>query len=233
MKNQITFTAVFCLLAPLIIAQTAAAPTVPVAQEPHHHASVENEYVRVFKLELAPKEATLMHRHDADYIGLMLGDATFTNDRQGSKPAVVQWKNGEVRFTKGGFSHSIRNEKESALRNVTVELLRAGDGDEIKPAENAATPLTPKYTVAGLARKGFSTFDTTLPAGATVEVPASTGPALVVAVTDADLRAEAQGQEHAVSLKSGDALWVTDVPSHSLTNNGSQPARWVVIQFKN
>src|SRR6266496_586448 len=41
---------------------------VEITAEPHHRLALENQYVRVFKVDVPPHESTLMHRHRHDYI---------------------------------------------------------------------------------------------------------------------------------------------------------------------
>src|SRR5580704_7524773 len=53
------------LLVPFLLAQTAT--EVEITAEPSHHLALDNEYVRVFKVEVAPHSSTLMHRHRHDY----------------------------------------------------------------------------------------------------------------------------------------------------------------------
>ena len=46
---------------------------IEITAEPSHHLAFENQYVRVFKVEVAPHATTLMHRHRYDYIFVVLG----------------------------------------------------------------------------------------------------------------------------------------------------------------
>jgi hypothetical protein len=234
MKREIMLLAAVCLSGPAMMAQTPATSGVPVAEEPHHHKVLENDYVRVYKLELAPQEATLMHQHGIDYFALMLSDTILTNERVGAKPARVNWKGGEIRFSKGGFSHIVRNEAASPLRNITIELLRPGDSDEIGTAEAAAKPGAVQFSVAGVVRKGAATFDNTVPPGAAMQKQAYNGPRLMLAVTDLDLRDEVEGRPPTeIHQQSGDVVWVPGGSGHTISNIGKQPARWVSVEFKN
>lgn len=63
----------------LAAAQQSTPSEVPVEKEPHHHLVFENEYVRVFKVEVPPHESTLVHRHSRDYVVVTIGDADVTN----------------------------------------------------------------------------------------------------------------------------------------------------------
>jgi hypothetical protein len=95
---------------------------VPVDQEPSHKLVFENEYVRVFSVEVAPHSETKYHRHDRDSVGVMLGDSEVESVRIGEAPVTLQRKDGETSFTKGGFAHKAVNKSDKPFRNVTVEL---------------------------------------------------------------------------------------------------------------
>ena len=56
----------FLLLIPLLLAQTTS--EVEITAEPSHHLALENEYIRIFKVEVALRSATLMHVHHHDYV---------------------------------------------------------------------------------------------------------------------------------------------------------------------
>ena len=65
MKRRLILPAL-ALAAITLTAQNAS--ELELTAEPHHHLALENEYVRVFKVEVAPHDATLMHTHHHDYI---------------------------------------------------------------------------------------------------------------------------------------------------------------------
>lgn len=113
------------LLALMLCAAALAQPTppiVPVDKEPHHHLVFENEYVRVFSVELPPHSETLYHQHDRDYLFVTLGDSSVENHRIGAEPAKLELKDGETRFTKGGFAHKAVNLSDKPFKNWTIEI---------------------------------------------------------------------------------------------------------------
>ncbi len=70
-------------LAPLpIVAQSSAqAPAIPTMDhEPHHHhLTLQNDYVKVFNVEVAPGDSIILHSHDADtIIAIAIGDQLVT-----------------------------------------------------------------------------------------------------------------------------------------------------------
>jgi quercetin dioxygenase-like cupin family protein len=102
--------------------QKSAPAVVPITKEPAHHLVLENDYVRVFKVEVAPHSETKFHQHDLDYVFVTLGDSDVESVRVGETPVRLQLKDGETRFTKGGFAHKAVNNSDKPFVNVTVEL---------------------------------------------------------------------------------------------------------------
>src|SRR5260370_30282618 len=91
----------FFLLIPFLAAQTTT--EVEITSEPSHHLALENEYVRVFKVEVAPRASTLTHRHRHDYVFVTLRGAHISNEVQGKPPLDVKFTDGDTRFTAGGL----------------------------------------------------------------------------------------------------------------------------------
>lgn len=121
---------VVSLLLGFATAQPQPPAEVPIDQEPHHHLVLENEYVRVFKVEVAPHEATLVHRHTRDYVVVTIGDAEVTNAVVGKEPKKWNFKDGDVTFLEASgeksFAHKAVNEAGTPFVNYTVELKFAG-----------------------------------------------------------------------------------------------------------
>jgi quercetin dioxygenase-like cupin family protein len=230
----------FLLLTSLVAAQTAAPAVVPVAEEPAHHLAFENEYVRVFKVEVAPHAATLMHRHDRDYAFVTLGESEVISERQGEKPVTLKLKDGETRFTKGGFAHIARNLSDKPFRNVTIEILRApgsficGTGQGVCAGGAGCVSHAGCWQWSGIVESDkYLVRRVTIDPGGTVELHEHTGPHLVVAVSDLHLRNNVEGQQPAeLTLAGGDIKWVPNRFKHSVTNIGKEPARLVSVEFK-
>src|SRR5205814_7728403 len=119
-------TRVGCLAVPLIafILFGQSVAEVEITAEPHHRLALENQYVRVFKVDVPPHESTLMHRHRHDYILVTLGASEVSNEVEGKPAATLKLEEGETRFTPGNFAHMARNLASTAFCNVTMECLR-------------------------------------------------------------------------------------------------------------
>jgi quercetin dioxygenase-like cupin family protein len=108
---------------------TRAQEPVPLARgnapgEPHHHLKIENEYVRVYYVQVPPHENTQLHQHDHDYIYVSLGPSDVVNAIVNKPEIRLQLKDGETHFTRGGFAHVARNLADTPFRNITIELLK-------------------------------------------------------------------------------------------------------------
>lgn len=222
-----TRTAIFLpLLISLAVAQTSE---VPITAEPSHHQVLENEYARVFKVEVPPHAQTLIHRHDRDYIFVALGDAKIVNTVTGKEPVQVEMRDGEARFLMGSFSHSARNLSDQPFRNVTVELLK---DNTHAPATDFAAPPSPAQKVLFI-QDGVRVSEIRLVPGAALPHHEHKFPHLVVAVSDIDLASQADGRPpRGVHQKSGDVVWVPAGLAHTLTNTGATEAHFVTLEFQ-
>jgi quercetin dioxygenase-like cupin family protein len=222
------------LLATLLRAQTT--PEVEITNEAQHHLVLENEYVRVFKVEVAPHEATLMHRHHHDYVFVTLGASEIANEVEG-KPAVqLKLQDGDTGFVPGEFAHVARNLAATPFRNLTIELLQD---------EKARKTPSPKWDEErGLhifnggtqdilfVKDGVRVSEVQLQPGGMIPSHHHNGPHLLVAVTDLDVRSDVEGMGPMPGhFKSGDAKWLPGGYTHALTNVGKQTAKFVTLEF--
>ena len=219
---------VFCALALTLFAQSLK--EVEITAEPHHHPTLENSYVRVFKVEVGPHDSTLMHWHRHDYLFVTIGASELENDVAGKAPVTLKLQDGEVRFTPGNFAHIARNLALTPLRNVTIELK---NNSAAKWNEDRGLAVLQKGTQHVLfVKDGARVSDIELQPAGVLPKHTHSGPHLVIAVTDLDLRnAPAGKRAENVQLKAGDVAWVPKGVTHSLTNVGPDKARWIGVEF--
>ena len=211
----------------------ATAEEAEITAEPSHHIALANEYVRAFKVSVAPHTATLMHRHRHDYVFVTLGDAMLSNEVEGKEPVQAKLSDGDTRFTGGNFAHIARNLADTPFRNVTIELLQ----DEKRRAEPSHwTKDSGEETSGGMHGKilfvkdGVRVSQIELSAKSAMPKNGHDGPLLLVAVTDLELGPNADGKgSPGKALKPGD-LWWSDGPS-TVVNAGTGPARFVILEF--
>src|SRR5579859_2508373 len=176
------------LLATAALAQQQQ--TVEITAEPSHHQVLENEYVRVFNVTVAPKASTLIHRHNYDYLFVTLGDSDVVSIRPGEKPVALQLKDAEVRFTPGHFAHAAINNADRPFHNITIELL--------KPSTNVKECMVncnQHAVIGGDTPWGWQLYLSdqwdawliTLPPATRIKKEAGSSPVFFVAVSDLDL----------------------------------------------
>lgn len=222
------------LLLPLLAVQ-ASTPEVEITSEPSHHLALENQFVRVFKVEVAPHAATLTHRHRHDYLFVTLGDSRVSNEVEGKPLVELTLADGETRFTAGNFAHIARNLADSPFRNVTIEILQ---DEKLRGAVSIWKEEGGEKTFAGGRKKilfvkdGVRVSEVNLDAGAMVPSHHHDGPHLLVAVSDLDLRDDAAGKAPVpLKFKAGDIDWLPGGYTHTLTNAGNRAARFVTVEF--
>ena len=228
----------FLLLAPLLLLSLLSAQTAPeveIASEPSHHLAIENEYVRVFKVEVPPHAATLLHRHRHDYVFVTIGDADISNEVEGKPPVEITFADGDTRFVEGNFAHVARNLSDKPFRNVTIELLQDEKLRQTRsrwPMEGGDKTFPGGHSKVLFVRDAVRVSEVELDPGATVPSHHHEGPHLLVAVSDLDLRSDVEGQGPMPGkFKAGDVKWLPGGYTHTLTNTGARAARFVTVEF--
>src|SRR6266566_8660550 len=116
------------LLLPLPLA--AQAPSIiTIAEEPHHHLALHNDYVNVFNAEAAAGDSLLLHRHVHDAVAIAIGDQTVTVGIPGKPDVQAKNADGQVRMQVSGYVHSTRNDGHSAYHTIAIELLQLQTGE--------------------------------------------------------------------------------------------------------
>lgn len=221
------------LLVAFLWAQSA--PEVEITNEALHHLALENQQVRVFLVEIPPRQATLMHWHRHDYVFVTLGDSDVSNDVKGKPPVEVKLKDGETRFSPGPFAHIVRNLAGTPFRNVTIELLQDEKFRTSPPKwdeERGLHVLNGGTQEILFAKDNARVSEVELQPGGVIPSHHHNGPHLLVAVTDLDLRSDVEGQGPMPGhFKSGDVKWLSGGYTHTLTNVGKEPAKFVTVEF--
>lgn len=220
---------------------SAQAPTreVEITAEPFHHLAFENQYVRVFQVEVPPKRSTLLHRHRHDYAFVTLGASEVRNEVESKPPVALKLADGEARRVDGNFAHVATNLASTPFRNLTIEILPAGKRRayarrNLKPEWERGLEVLDRGTVHTLfVKDGLRATDVELPVGGELPRHTHTGPHLVVAITDLEVRNQANGKPAlTVRKKAGEFEWLPAAVTHTVTNTGKAGIRLVSIEFK-
>jgi len=227
------------LLICLTLLAAQAVPEVEITAEPHHHLTLENKSVRVFSVDLPPHSDTLMHWHRHDYIYVTLGAAEVVNAVKDKPSVTIKLQDGETRFSPATFAHIARNLSDLPFRNVTIEILEdeslrhSTSPWDAKQNEDRALNILQGGTQQILfVKDAIRVSEFELEPGGVVPMHHHTGPHLLVAVSDLEIRSDVQGQGPMPGhFKSGDSKWLPGNYSHTITNTGTKPAKFVTLEF--
>jgi quercetin dioxygenase-like cupin family protein len=233
MKRYLIFPAL--LLAAIALAAQSTSE-VDITAEPHHHLLLENHQVRVWLAEVAPHDATLMHRHTHDYVFVSLGETNVQNEVEGKPPVILKMQDGEARFSKGGFAHIASDLASTPFRAIAVELLQDEAAHKTPPPawdeDRALHVFTGGTQHIMFVQDGVRVSEIELQPGATVPSHHHSGPHLLVAVSDLEVRSDVDGQGPMPGhFKSGDVKWLPGGYTHTLTNTGKQEAKFITLEF--
>lgn len=229
--------ALVVLLFSAIILSAQTVSEVEITSEPSHHPILENQHVRVFKVEVAPHAATLLHRHRHDYLYVTLGASSLENDVEGKPPVTIKLLDGQTGFLAGGYAHFARNLSDQPFRSVIVEFLQDEAARKTPPPkwdeERGLHILNGGTQDILFVKDGVRVTDLQLQPGGVVPKHHHAGPHLVVAVTDFELRSDVEGKGSSViQVKAGEVKWVQGGFTHTVTNIGKQNARLITLEFR-
>ncbi len=181
-----------------------------------------------------------MHSHRHDYIYVTLGTTEVVNAVKDKPPVTVKLQDGETHFSPAPFAHIASNPTDQPFRNVTIEIV---DDENLRRStakwdEDRALETFPGGTQQILfVKDGIRASEFELQPGAVVPMHHHTGPHLLVAVSDLDIRSDVKSDDknaHGPMLghfKSGDSKWLPGNYSHTITNTSTKPAKFVTLEF--
>jgi len=238
MKTTTAWLAAMWLLPLPLFAQ--APDVITMDQEPHHHLALQNDYVKVFNVEVSPGDSIALHRHDQNTIAIAIGDQQVTVGIPG-KPDVHQ-KNADaqIRLQRAGYVHSTHVDGDTPYHTVAVELLRPQTNFHnvcaaVLPGEPLNCPDTPAQASSANSSQALLESGETrvrllrVPAGQNMIFGGLKYSMLIVALDPTTLSATSEkGTDQA--LKPGEFLWFADGgPSQVFKNNGKSEVRLVAF----
>lgn len=216
--------------------------SVEITSEPSHHLVLENEYVRAFDVTVAPRAITMIHRHHQDYLFVTLGDSDVTSARVGEKPAQLILKDGEVRYTPGGFAHAAINNSDQPFHNITIELLKpsssvkacTGNCDEpVNCSSDAAANPKPDCPnlIDRISADQWKVSWLRLPASSSIKDHTYKGPHLIVALTPLELTSQIGTVSTPIKRDVGGLIWAPTGTAETLSNNTAKTAQLIILEF--
>jgi quercetin dioxygenase-like cupin family protein len=207
---------------------------VPLSQEPHHRMIFQNQYTRVWQVNVAPSESTLMHHHDDDYVAVILTPSHVQNEVEGKPATIGRAGVGEVRLSAAPITHRVTDLGEEPFRGLVVEILRknASKSGEQK-AERGLEVGHGGLSDTVIDNDQVRVQDVQIAAGGMLHKHTHKFPFLVVAITDLELHNMPQGKPaRMVSQKAGEVKWIGAGTTHEMMNMAKQEARFIEIEFK-
>jgi quercetin dioxygenase-like cupin family protein len=201
---------------------------IPDNEVPQRKEILRNHRVTVSLLELAPRDATPIHRHDRDMLAVFV---------DGGRTRNTTMEVGEVQFLNAGYTHATKNEGADRLRVVNVEF--ADPQGKMEKVGTASRYCNPGSTTACVDEKQlFCTAkvcveDVSIAPGAVTTKHSHATDHMLVAVSDYELTDQVEGKGTVVHMrKSGDVEYTPAGITHRITNTGQAPAHFTVIVWR-
>ncbi len=95
---------------------------IAVADEPHHHLVVDNEWVRAYAVEIGPRKNTLCHLHSLPYLLYVAGEAEIVSAPKEGDARKHHYPDAYCEFAPAGLEHVVKNLADTTFRNLVFEL---------------------------------------------------------------------------------------------------------------
>lgn len=216
-----------------------APSAVPITAEPHHHLVFANARVRIFDVVVGPGQSTLPHRHDYDYFFVVLGNSLVSVRTSDQTTHPLSLPDGAVRFTPGGFTHTLTNDSTHPFHNITVELLdpriTAGACSCAQPvvATLCGCPDAPPLGPSWQARLGhLELASVVLEPAETYVVSRAAGTRFLIALSPLAIRdtVSSRSRPTLIRLPAGHFHWLAP-GTHQIENVSDHPVRFLGVSF--
>jgi|HubBroStandDraft_6_1064221.scaffolds.fasta_scaffold178838_2 hypothetical protein len=122
-----------CIILPGILCSLALVAQVPVREEPHHKVVLENQYVRLIDVHIAPNDTTSIHTHEVSSVIVFLTTSTIGTQIIGEKPVINDVKPGQTNYGAYGdkkVTHRVWNQGGSLFHVMDIELVKQQTGHD-------------------------------------------------------------------------------------------------------
>jgi len=242
MKSKTAWFTVAMFLPLRLVAQ--APSIITMAEEPHHHLALHNDYVNVYNAEAAPGDSLLLHRHNHDAVAIAIGDQTVTVGIPGKPDVHTKNTDGQVRMQVSGYVHSTHNDGQVGYHTVAIELLLPQTGEENLcatvlpgkplncPGGAASASSSKRIDIPQFASNQTHILTVHVSAHQDVKIANPAQPELVVALDPASI-SPASGSGADELLRPGEFLWFDKgSPARTMKNGSAKEVRFVELTFK-
>jgi quercetin dioxygenase-like cupin family protein len=201
----------------------------------------QNDKARLFRVTMAPSQATPALTHDHDWLLITLSPGNVTLAPEKARSRRVEFQPGHIEISTSASPTIIRNSGNAEATYYLLEL-SAGVRDEASLCGLGGQECESEYgNMSGptYARSvSFETptlraIETTIDPGATVDPHEHPYPYLLFAVSGLELQDKMQDKPaQPLTIKAGDFQAFQPGLSDSLTNIGKAPARLLTLEIK-
>jgi quercetin dioxygenase-like cupin family protein len=240
MTSRARLVSILPLVGAVAVAIAVAADAPPVLQ---------TDMARVAHLVLEPGASTPQHTHVDPHLAVALVDGTLASVATDGTVTPRAMREGVLAYVQAGVTHALRNDGAAPFRAVTVDLLRAQTGARNRCASVLPGPAGDCPKISANSRKAWlapqmETDQTrvsllTLPPGQEQVFKGAATPPLVVALAGAEAKALIELHLPGVPvghgekpLHDGDAATGLAQSPLTIRNTGTQPARFLVVEFR-
>ena len=218
----------------------AAQETAPISalEVKYRKRILKNDRLSVYLLEIPPKHASLMHRHETDILSIFVAGGETKGTIFGKPPREDKFAVGEARFRPAGFTHSTENTGANVFRSVIVEFKDSmGEIEPTKPADSRA--CNPGSETACAEEKylfctaKFCVREIIIAPQAIWRDNGYATDRMLIAVSDYKLLSRSKGKAGKLKKrKSGEVEYFKGGSARFWTNAGDEQARLIAVVFR-
>jgi hypothetical protein len=215
-----------CLL--LIVGPISLQAQVAVRFEPRHKVALENQWIRLLDVRMAPGDTSLFHIHEIPSYFIPLSTTaigTQVKDQwpQESKFTVgATWYNG---FENGPLIHKVWNTDTNVLHVIDLELLSS---------KKATLPFIqiPKSKV-DFENERLRSYKFEIINHQRITLPPLHTPMVIISLSGPEIRIQnADKKDSVYHVKAGGFQWLEAGESFVINNEGNAPTRAILILLK-
>jgi hypothetical protein len=98
---------------------------ISIADEPHHHLEIDNDWVRGYAVEIGPRQNTLCHLHALPYLMYVAGEADIISIPRGDKAETQRLATDYCDIHPAGLEHVVENVSSAPFRAMIFEVFPA------------------------------------------------------------------------------------------------------------
>ena len=100
---------------------------ISIADEPHHHLEIDNEWVRAYAVQIESRQHTLCHLHPWPYLMYVAGEADIISTPRGSEAEEQRFSPDYCDLHPAGLEHVVQNLHTEPFRAMIFEVLPAAE----------------------------------------------------------------------------------------------------------